>query len=329
MGRRSCLAAAVAIVAWPRLAMTQARQRVRLGFLVTSDEKTALPQLEAFMAGMRDRGYQAGDNLVVEIRYARGDIRRLSALAEELVALKPDVLIGAEPAVIALRQKTTTIPIVLLVSSDPVASGLAKSLAHPGTNVTGLANQFDVIVAKQVELLLEIAPKISCVALLNYGPGSAESEARFRRFAEAAAKARGLRLVSAVARDEATLRQAFADFESAKAEAMIVVPTPPALQERVSIVEHATRRRLLTVSSLPQQWSQAGGLLNYGANAPADYRYAASFVDRILRGANPAEIPIEQPSRFELSVNLKTARQLGVKIPQPVMLRADRVIAED
>ena len=322
--RRSLVFAAAALVLSPSL-RGQAK-RFRIGFLVTSDEATARPQIEALLAGLHDRGYQVDRDLVLDFRYAAGQIQRLPALASELIQANPDVLVGAEPAVIALRGKTKTIPLVLLVSSDPVASGLAKSLARPGGNVTGLANQFDQVVAKQVELLLEIDPRISCIALLNYGPGSAESEARFRRFAEAAARARTVTLVSAVARDESTLRQAFADFEIAKATAVIVVPTPPALQARVSIIEHAMRLRLLAVSSLPPVWADAGGLLTYGANAVADYRYAAGFVDRILKGANPAEMPIEQPARQELTVNLKTARQLRITIPQSVMLRADRLI---
>ena len=323
--KRNLLSAA-AVLLWPAGAFAQGKKRFRLGFLVTSDEATAHPVMEAFMSGLRERGYHPGNNLIIDVRYAAGDVRRLPALAAELVALNPDVLVGAQPAAVALRSKTTTIPIVLLVSNDPVALGLAKSLARPGTNVTGLANRFDQVIEKHVELLREAVPGISRIALLNYGPSNAEGARQFERAAEGAAKSKGITVISAVVNDDAALRQAFVRFEVERAAGLIVVPTPTALQTREAIIGHADRLRLPAVSALPPAWLEAGGLLNYGANALADYRYAATFVDRILKGGNPAEMPIEQPGVFELAVNLKAARRLGIKFPQSIMARADRVI---
>ena len=315
-----------ALMALPPALRAQGSRRYRLGFLATSDEPTAGPTIEAFITGLREKGYRPGANLLVDFRYAQGDMGRLPALADELIALKPDVLVGVQPAVVVLRTKTTTIPIVLLASTDPVALGLAKSLARPGTNVTGLSNRFDQAIEKQIELLAEMAPGLSRIALLNHGPTNLQGAQLFERMAEAVGKRRGITVINAIVREAGGLNQAFALFEAEKVTAVIVVPTPLALQMRQAIVDHALRLRLPSVSALPPAWSEAGGLLNYGANTLADYRYAASIVDRILRGANPAEMPIEQPARFELIVNLKTARQLGIKVPQSIMTRADRVI---
>jgi len=325
-GRRAFVLAATALLSCPRALLAQAKKSYRVGLLVTSNESTARPMVGTFIDGLREKGYQVGGNLILYVKHANGDIARLPALAGELVALKPDVIVGLSPAVIALRDKTTRIPLVLLASSDPVAAGLVKSLARPGTNVTGLANRFDQVLAKHVELLLEITPTISRVALLDYGPTSAEGSEQFRRAAEAAAKPRSVTIVSAVAHDDEGLRQAFTQFRASKVAALIVVPTAPALQAREAIVRHALQLRLPAVTALPPSWTEAGGLLNYGPHTLADYHYAASIVDRILKGANPAEMPIEQPAKFELVVNLRTARQLGIKLPQSILARADRLI---
>jgi putative tryptophan/tyrosine transport system substrate-binding protein len=324
--KRGLLFAAAALGLCPATLWAQTKKRFRIGFLATSDEATARPIVEVFVNGLHEKGYQPGKNLDIDFRYADGDIARLPALAGELVALKPDVLVGLQPAAVALRAKTATIPIVLAASNDPVGAGLVKSLARPGTNVTGLANRFDQALEKHIELLSEIVPGLSRIALLNYGPTSADSARAFQVAAEAAGRTRKIAIVDAVVRDEVALNEAFALFAARKAEAVIVVPTAPALQFRRAIIEHAIRHRLPFVSGLPPAWSEAGGLLNYGANSLAEYRYVASIVDRILKGANPADMPIEQPGRFELVVNLKTARDLGIKLPQSIMARADRVI---
>ena len=326
--RRAYLVAAIGLLARASSVLGQPKKQFRVSYLSLSNAATTRPALEALIAGLGEKGYRIGGNLVIEVRYANADVARLPALAEELVALKPDVIVGVEPAAIAIKSKTSTIPIVLIASNDPVASGLAKSLARPGTNVTGLANQLDQVVAKHIELLVEIAPAISRVALLSYRPVTMEFAKRYRGAAEAAAKAKNLTLTAAVAQDAETLRKAFTEFETAKVSALVVEPTSLALQDREAIIGHAMRLRLPSVTALPPAWSEAGGLLNYGANSLADFRYVASIVDRILKGANPAEMPIEMPSRFELIVNQKTARQLGLQIPQSILARADRVIAD-
>jgi putative ABC transport system substrate-binding protein len=325
-GRRAFIVAGAALLVVPGALVAQGKKRVRVGFLATSNQSTARPVMETFIAGLREKGYHVGGNLVLDVRYADGEIARLPSLASELVALKPDVVVGVQPAVMALKDKTSTIPLVLMASTDPVGLGLVKSLARPGTNVTGLANRFDQVLEKHIELLLEIDPAISRMALLNYGPSSAQSEEQFRRAAEAAGKPRNVTIVSAVVRDKDALREAFAQFKAQKAGALMVVPTAPALQERRAIIDHALELRLPIVSAMPPAWSEGGGFLNYGANSLADYRYVASIVDRILKGANPAEMPIEQPARFELVVNLRTARRLGIKLPLSVLARADRLI---
>ena len=308
----------------------QAPKQFRVGLLYFGDEGSARSGKSALLEGLRDLGYISGRNLSVEVRLARGDTARLPALADELIALKPDVLVAIEPEASLLRSKTTAIPIVLTASTDPVAAGLVQSLARPGTNVTGLAYRNDELLAKHIELLSELLPKLSRLALLNKVPladsADARLTARFEKVARAAASARGLSLVVAQARDPEGVRQAFSHFEKEGAEALVVVPTGVTFQLRHDIVGHARRLRLPSISSLPAAWLEAGGLLNYGPNFVESYRYAATFVDRILRGQSPSTIPVEQPAKFELVVNLKSARELGIRVPQALLLRADRVI---
>jgi putative tryptophan/tyrosine transport system substrate-binding protein len=325
MKRRAFLmggATSAALAALPVIAQPGAK-RFRIGFLATTAEATAKPVVDAFVAGLADRGYRLGGNAILEIRYADGNPERLSGLARELIALKPDVLVGAEPAAVVLKQQTATIPIVLLVSTDPVAAGLVRSLARPGTNVTGLANRFEQIFVKHVELLREINPRLARAALVSY---RARDDRVWEGVARAAAKTTGITVEFVSVADEEGLRRVFQQLEKQRPDALIIAPTPPALQLRKEIIAFAERMRLPAITSLPPSWSEAGGLLNYGANALADYRYAASFVDRILRGASPADIPVEQLHKFELIVNLKTARQIGVEIPRSILARADRLI---
>lgn len=259
-----------------------------------------------------------------------GDYSGLPALADELIALKPDVLVGIEVPAIVMRSKTTTIPIVLVASTDPVAAGLVKSLARPGTNVTGLAYRQDQLVGKHIELLTEIVPKMSRVALVNYAASAndpaAEVAARYEQFAKTAAAAKGLILIVASVRDPDSVRQAFANLEKERPEGIVVVATGTTFLLRHEILGHARRLRLPTISSMSAPWADAGGLVSYGPNFLESFRYAATFVDRILKGAKPAELPIEHPAKFEFVVNLKTAREIGIKIPQTNLVRADRVI---
>jgi putative ABC transport system substrate-binding protein len=206
-----------------------------------------------------------------------------------------------------------------------VAAGLVQSLRRPGTNVTGMASLADQLVAKHIELLTEIVPKISRVALFN--DPLAPAAARFEQFARTASTVKGLTLIVVGARDPEGVRQAFATLEKERPEGIVVVGTGRTNQLRHEIIGHARRLRLPSISALPGvAWAEAGGLITYAANLLESYRDAARYVDRILKGANPAEIPVEQSARFEFVVNLRTAREIGVTIPPSILLRADRVI---
>jgi len=325
MKRRTALQFAALTLALPGWVIAQTAKRFRVACLWFTSEASAKPFVEAFLAGLLDLGYVPGRSLVLDMRYAHGDSSRLPALADELIALKPDVLVGIELAAIVMRTKTTAIPIVLPTSTDPVAAGLVQSLARPGTNVTGMTASLDQVVAKHIELLTEIIPKISRVALLN--DPLAPAAPRFEQYARTAAAAKGLKLIVAGASDAEGVRQAFATLERERAEGIVVATTGRASQHREEIIGHARRLRLPCISALPAAaWAEAGGLATYGPNTLASFRYSATFVDRILKGAKPTELPVEQSAKFEFVINLKTAREIGVTIPPSILLRADRVI---
>jgi putative tryptophan/tyrosine transport system substrate-binding protein len=330
MRRRALLQWATVILASPQLVTAQAPRRFRVGILYAPDEAAVKEPGGAFLAGLRELGYVPGKNLVVDVRHARGDNSRYSALAEELIALKPDVLVAIESVAVVIRSKTTTIPIVVIAGPDPVAAGLVHSASRPGTNVTGNAFRQDELIAKQIELLTEVVPSMSHVAFLNYATAGGDLASgfavRYEGFARTAAAGKGLKLTVVAARDPASLQQAFAALEQAQPQGLVVAAAGFTYQFRQEIIYAARRLRLPSISAFPPGWVQAGALLNYGPDYIKLYRYAARFVDRIFRGANPAEMPIEYPALFELAVNLKAARELGIEIPRSIVLRADRVI---
>ena len=330
MKRRTLLPFAGAMLASPGWVMAQAPRQFRIGYLSTADEASTKPFADALLTKLRDHGYVIGRNVALDMRYARGDYNRLPALAEELIALKPDVLIGIETSAQVMRSRTTTIPIVLSAGVDPVAAGLAQSLARPGTNVTGLAYRQDQLIAKQIEQLTEIVPKLQRIALLNYAALADEPiaplVARYEQYAKAAASEKALTLIVTAARDPGGVRQAFAQIEKAGAQAIVVGSTGSAWQLRHEVIDQIRRLRLPSISALPAAWAEAGGLATYGPNFLENFRYAATYVARILKGAKPAELPIEEPAKFEFVINLKTAREIGIAIPRSVLLRADRVI---
>jgi putative ABC transport system substrate-binding protein len=331
VNRRRVLNTGAALLAWPSLLLAQAEKHFRIGFLVASSEAAGKPYIDAFVSELRDLGYVVGRNLVVDVRHADGDSSRFSALAEELVGLKPDLLAGVEWTARALQAKTSTVPIVLTSSTDPVGAGLIKSLARPGTNVTGLAFRLDELIAKQIEFLAEIAPKMSRVALFSYAPlgnddPGAPIAARWEESARMAARARRLQLIVTRARDSRSLSAAFAEVENARAEGLVLTPVFTWFQLLGEILGHTQRLRLPSITALSASWVQAGGLAYYGPDLPKAHRLAAGFMDRILRGANPAEMPVEHPGSFEFVVNLRAAREIGVKLPPSILLRADQVI---
>jgi putative tryptophan/tyrosine transport system substrate-binding protein len=325
--RRRFLIATGALLATPLAAEAQQAAKVaRIGYLSLTNPAVN-PQLqEAFLQGLRDLGYVEGRNLVIEYRDAEGKSDRFPALAAELIALKVDVLVAANSvAALPAKQATRTIPIVFTVVPDAVGSGLVTSLARPGGNVTGLSN-LTPLVGKRLELLKQAVPWLSRVGVL-WQPGAygERTEQEMLKEAEVAARALGMRLQIVEARDPTDFDSAFSDMASARAGALTVLTSGMFFTERRRIVTLAAKNRLPAV----YPWREAidaGGLMSYGANIAALYRRAATYVDKILKGAKPADLPVEQPTKFELVINLKTAKALGLTIPQSVLGRADEVI---
>jgi putative ABC transport system substrate-binding protein len=329
MDRRSFISGiTVGLLAAPLAAGAQQAAKVaRIGYLSPNLAADPIVQ-EAFGQGLRDLGYVEGRNLVIEHRDAEGKLERLPALAAELVALKVDVIVvpTSTLAVLAAKQATRTLPIVFIGTADPVASGLVMSLARPGGNVTGLSNLAPELVAKWLELLKQAVPGVSRVAAL-WQPGilGERTEKDMLTRAEVAAQALGVRLQIVEARGLENFDRAFSDMTRARADALTVLPSSMFNNERRRLVDLAAKNRLPAV----YQWrhfADAGGLMSYGPNRPEWYRRAATYVDKILKGAKPGDLPVEQPTKFELVINLKTAKALGLTIPQSVLGRADEVI---
>jgi putative ABC transport system substrate-binding protein len=302
----------------------QAAKVARIGWL--GEEPTRSTYLrEAFLQGMGDLGYVEGRNLVLESRYAEGKLERFPALAAELVALKVDVIVaaGGTRAVLAAKQATKTVPIVFPAASDPVASGLVSSLARPDGNVTGLSFFSPELVGKCLELLTQAAPGVSRVAVL-WQPGE-RPETDMLKAAEVAARALRIRLQFVEARGPDDFDRAFSEITRARAGALTLVTSAMLFSERKRLVDLAAKNRLPTVYPW-RDGVDAGGLMSYGPNTADLFRRTAIYVDKILKGAKPGELPVEQPTKFELVINLKAAKTLGLTIPQSLVARADRVI---
>ncbi len=298
----------------------------RVGYLSLGPPSDPARQrtLEAFRQGLRELGYVEGQNIALEFRWAEGTYERLPDLAADLVRLKVDVIVAvAVPAIQAAQEATRTIPIVMAVVIDPVATGLVASLARPGGNVTGLSIMAPELVGKQLELLKEVVPKVSRVALL-WNPANAGNAPQLRE-AEVAARALGVRLQPLEARVPSEIDSAFAAMTRERAGALIVLADSMLFGQRTQIAGLAAKRRLPAVYGL-RQHAEAGGLMAYGANILDSFRRAAAYVDKILKGAKPADLPVEQPTRFELVINLKTAKALGLTIPQTILMRATELI---
>ena len=330
--RRQFLIAAGALLATPLAADGQQAAKVaRIGYL--SLNLAASPHLrDAFLQGLRDLGYVEGRNVVIEYRDeyrdAEGKRERLLALAAELVALKVDVIL-AEGGTLGPRvamQATTTIPIVFAGAGDPVGSGLVTSLARPGGNVTGLSSLGPELVGKRLELLKQAVPGVDRVAVL-FLPGALgeRTEKDMLKAADVAARALGVQPQFIEARGPDELARAFSDMTSARAGALTVLPANMFLREHRRLVDLAAKNRLPAVYA-SREFVDAGGLMSYGANQPDLFRRAATYVDKILKGAKPGDLPVEQPTKFELVINLRTAKALGLTIPQSVLARADEVI---
>ena len=304
----------------------QATKVARIGYLV-SDLVTNLHLREAFLQGLRDLGYVEGRNVVIESRNAEGKSERLPVLAAELVALKVDVIAAqGTSAALAAKQATRTLPIVFGGVGDPVASGLVTSLARPGGNVTGSSILNPELVGKCLEQVKQAVPGVSRVAVLWQPGGLGERTSRdMLKRAEVAAQALGVRLQVVEARGPENLDRAFSDMTRARAGALTVLPSGVFNNERRRLVDLAAQNRLPAV----YPWREsvdAGGLMSYGPNTADSLRRAATYVDKILKGAKPGDLPVEQPTKFELVINLKTAKALGLTIPPSLLQRADEVI---
>ena len=273
---------------------------------------------------MRDLGYIEGKNLVIESRFADGAYERLPDLAADLVKLKVDVILAVGPPVISAAQKTTTtIPIVMVTGLDPVDAGFVKTLARPGGNITGISNLSSETSLKQLELLLTIAPKLSRVAVLGHPTNPAYTTVVNR--IRAAAQQANVKVFAVEARTPQEIEKGFSVMAKENATAVIVTLDQILMQQRRQIAELATKNRFLSVATL-REYVEAGGLMSYGVNMTDQFRSAAIFVDKILKGAKPGDLPIEQPTKFELVINRKTAKALGIKIPNSIMVQATTVI---
>jgi putative ABC transport system substrate-binding protein len=328
MDRRAFIGTpAVFLLAAPFAAEAQQAAKIaRIGWLGNSP--SALPHLrEAFLQGLRDLGYVEGRNVVIEYRYAEGKPERFPALAAELVALKVDVIVAPNtPPALAAKQATRTIPIVFLFSVDPVTDGLVTSLARPGGNVTGLSNLAPELVGKRLELLTQAVPGVTRVAVLWQPGGVPErTEKDILTRAEVAGRALGVRLQFVEARGPADIDRAFSDMTRERAGALTALGSPMFTSERRRLVDLAAKHRLPAVYGR-REYVDAGGLMSYAPDFADLSRRAATYVDKILKGAKPGDLPAEQPTKFELVFNLKTAKALGLTIPQSVLARADEVI---
>jgi len=328
MRRRDLLAAmAGGVLAAPLSSLAQQRAAMPvIGYLsaVVPQNSTDF-RLEAFRRGMSELGYEEGRDYRLELRWGEGKLERMPALAAELVKLKVRIIVAAtSPAVLAAKDATRTIPIVMPTSSDPVGDGLVQSLARPGGNITGISNMAPELGAKRLELLRRILPKRSHAVGVLWNPAYKGMSARFRE-AKSAGSLVGVDVRSIEVRDAREMEAAFDDVSRNRPDGLLLLADPLTLSLRLRIVEFAREKKLPAIYET-REFAEAGGLMSYGPNIAEQFRRSAYYVDRILKGANPGDLPIEQPTRIELVVNLGTARALGITIPQAILSSADQVI---
>ena len=307
------------------LAQAQQPKKVpEIGFLAATSPSIESTRVAAFQQGLHELGYVEGNNIVIEWRWAEGKFDRLPALAAELVRLKVEVIVtGGSTSSGAAKKVTTTVPIVMAQVSDPVGSGFVASLGRPGGNMTGLSTLAPEISGKQLEFLKEIVPKLSRVAVL--GTSTAPGNAQALKETGLAAKAFKVQLQYLDILGPADIESAFRAATKGRADAVLVLGTPVFISQRTQLAELAIKSRI-PATYQASEYVEAGGLMTYGVSVVDLYRRAATYVDKILKGAKPADLPVEQPSKFEFVINLKTAKQIGLTIPPNVLARADRVI---
>jgi len=305
----------------------QPKKVPRIGYLSTQDPARESIRAEGIRLALRERSYIEGQNIAIEYRYGEGKTDRLPELAAELVRLKVDIIVaaGAEPTVRAAKNATKTIPIVMTgQGSDPVEAGLVESLARPGGNVTGLTNLGPELGGKRLELLKEAVPKVARVAVL-YDPAIPPSVIQVKEILPVAARGLGLTVQPWEVRAADGFEKVFAALNKERPDGLYVLGGPLMYANRKRTIGFALKSRLPSVYNRRED-VEAGGLMYYGADQTDSYRRVAYFVDRILKGAKPADLPVEQPTKFELVINLKTAKQIGLTIPQSLLYRADKVI---
>jgi ABC-type uncharacterized transport system substrate-binding protein len=313
------------VVACPFAARAQQPAKVpRIGFLGNSTAALESNLVRAFRDGLRDLGYEEGRSIVIEYRWAEGMYERFPVLIAELVALKVDAIVTAgTPASVAVKNATTTIPLVMVAVGDPVATGLVASLARPGGNITGLTSMSVEMEGKRLELLREVSPKISHIAVLwnAASPIQVIEEEEVR----AAAQVLGMKMLSLGVRTREQIDEALAAIMRERPDALLVLADRLFLHHRMRIMDFAAKERLPGVHAY-RELVEAGGLMSYGPSYADMHRRAATYVDKILKGAKPGDLPVERPTKFELVVNLGAARALGLTIPPAVILRADELI---
>ena len=319
-----CLLPTVLLLTVSLIEAQPAKKVPRIGFLSATSPSTISDRIEAFRQGLREIGYVEGQNIAIEYRYAEGKLDRHPALAAELVHLKVDVIVAGGPLGIRFAtEATNTIPIVMAWDNDPVGNGFVASLARPGGNITGLSTLAPEISGKQLELLKEIVPKLSRVGVLGNStePGNVQS----LRETELAAQAFGLQLQYIDVRSPKEIEAAFQEARKGRTDAALALTSAVFLSQRAKLADLAVKNRVPAVYQA-SEYVEAGGLMTYGVSITDLFRRAATYVDKILKGAKPAELPVEQPTKFELVINLKAAKQIGLTIPPNVLARADRVI---
>jgi putative ABC transport system substrate-binding protein len=327
IGSIATLIVALALGMFSTPAIIEAQQPgkvFRVGYLESGAAAPSAHLFESFRQGLRDLGWVEGQNIAIELRVAEGKYERLRDLAAELVKLQADVIFASStPAALAAKQATTTVPIVIGRVADPVGSGLVASLAHPGGNITGWTHLGRELRAKYVELIKEAVPGATRIGVL-WNPANPIHGPSLENV-KTAAQALKVQLRPVGVQDPQELESAFSALAREHGEALVVLPDGMFLAQGTRIIALSARGRLPAMYGMTEL-TKAGGLMGYGVNLPDMYRHGASFVDRILKGAKPADLPVEQPTKFELVINLKTAKVLGLTIPQSVLVRADEVI---
>jgi putative ABC transport system substrate-binding protein len=324
MTRREFIAVLGSAAAWPLAVRAQKAGKIpRIGYLSPGTKLSLLDR--SFLQGLRELGYVEGKNILIEYRFAGGKFKRLPAMAAELVQLDVDVIVArVTQASLAAKAATKTIPVVMLGVSDPVGSRLVTSLARPGGNITGTSSQTAEVQGKSLELLKEIVPKLSRVAVL-WNPANPIFQAQMLKATKRAAGVLGLQLREFGARNPNEFDNAFAAIINARVDALMVFGDPTLVAHKARIINFAARHHLPAIYGT-EDHAEAGGLITYSPDYAAQFRRGAFYVDKILKGTKPADLPVEQPTKFELAINLKTAKALGLQIPPALLIRADEVI---